>query len=119
MRYALLPIGLFVPMLLITGCGESRKGDLSEDRFRQDQQLAQGRVVFMHNCNQCHVLGGPGLGPGLNDKPLPGLAIKTQIRHGVGAMPAFSTDDISDAQMDAVVKYMQALRHQESPLASR
>jgi mono/diheme cytochrome c family protein len=76
-------------------------------------------MVFMHQCNQCHILGGPGLGPGLNDKPLPALAIKTQVRQGIGTMPAFSESDISNEQLDALVTYMQELRQQESPLARR
>src|SRR4051812_22843745 len=53
------------------GCASPRKSDIPESRFQSDAKLAEGRVVFMHNCNQCHVLGGPGLGPGINDKPLP------------------------------------------------
>lgn len=64
-------------------------------------------------------LGGPGLGPGLNDKPLPAFAIKTQVRQGAGAMPAFSMDDINDEQLDALVTYLEEWRQQESPLASR
>ena len=101
------------------GCGSARKSEIPESQFQSDSQLAQGRVVFMHNCNQCHVLGGPGLGPALNDKPLPAFAIKTQVRKGAGAMPAFSKDDITDEQLDAAVKYLEVLRNQEGPLASR
>jgi mono/diheme cytochrome c family protein len=119
MRCALLPLGLFALTLLLTGCGESRKGDLSEDRFRQDPQLAQGRVVFMHNCNQCHVQGGAGLGPAIVDKPLPGTAIKTQVRVGAGTMPHFGKDKISDEELDAVVAYLKVLRTEGTPLAMR
>jgi len=105
--------------LAAPGCSSARKSEIPESQFQSDPQLAQGRVVFMHNCNQCHVLGGPGLGPALNDKPLPAAAIKTQVRVGAGAMPAFSKEDITDEQLDAAVKYLEALRQQESPLASR
>ena len=101
------------------GCSSARKSEIPESQFQADALLAQGRVVFMHNCNQCHVLGGPGLGPAINDKPLPAFAIKTQVREGAGAMPAFSKEDITDEQLDAMVKYLEVLRQQESPLASR
>jgi len=101
------------------GCSSARKAEIPESQFQSDSQLTQGRIVFMHNCNQCHVLGGPGLGPAINDKPLPAAAIKTQVRVGAGAMPAFSKEDITDEQLDAAVKYLEALRQQESPLASR
>jgi mono/diheme cytochrome c family protein len=52
------------------------------------------------------------LGPALNDKPLPAFAMRTQIRAGAGAMPAFSDREISDSDADAVVKYVIALRGQ-------
>jgi mono/diheme cytochrome c family protein len=101
------------------GCASARKSEIPESRFQADAKLAEGRLVFMHTCNQCHVLGGPGLGPGINDKPLPAFAIKMQVRKGVGTMPAFGPYDISDEQLDAVVDYLQTLRKQEGPLASR
>jgi mono/diheme cytochrome c family protein len=105
-------------LVLMSGCGPARKADVPETQLRSNPQLKQGQLVFMHTCNQCHVLGGPGVGPGINDKPLPAVAIKTQVRAGAGAMPAFSKADISDEELDALVKYLQVLR-QQPPLASR
>ena len=100
------------------GCGSARKSEIPESRSRADTQLRSGRLVFMHNCNQCHVRGGAGLGPALNNKPLPAFAIKSQVRDGHGAMPPFSKADIGDEQLDALVKYLEERRH-EAPLASR
>ena len=101
------------------GCGSARKGDLSEERFHADPQLARGRVVFMQQCNQCHVQGGPGLGPGIIDKPLPAAAIKAQVRAGAGTMPAFGDAKISPQELDALVRYLQVLRAEGQPLAER
>ena len=101
------------------GCGSARKEEIPATRFRDDPQLRRGQVVFMQTCNQCHVGGGPGLGPGLNDKPLPGFAIKTQVREGAGTMPAFPKSEISDDDLDALVKYMKVRREQLDAVASR
>ena len=101
------------------GCGSARKDEVPAARYRDDPQLRRGQVVFMQTCNQCHVGGGPGLGPGLNDKPLPAFAIKTQVREGVGTMPAFPKDEISDQDLDALVKYMLARREQRASVAKK
>jgi len=109
-------------MTIAAGCGSARKGDLSEQRFKEDPQLATGRISFMHNCNQCHVQGGPGLGPGIIDKPLPAAAMKLQVRTsvvGAGTMPKFGPEKIPDQELDAIIKYIQVLRSEGSPLASR
>ncbi|WDT80226.1 MAG: cytochrome c [Candidatus Manganitrophus sp.] len=52
--------------------------------------VTRGETIFMHACNQCHPKGEAGLGPALNNKPLPAFMIRFQVRHGLGAMPAFS-----------------------------
>jgi len=64
----------------------------------------------MKHCNQCHPGGEGGVGPALNNKPLPGFLIKFQVRRGMGAMPAFSSQVISDAQLDSLASYLKELR---------
>jgi mono/diheme cytochrome c family protein len=71
------------------------------------QQLA-GQRVFMRECNGCHPQGDGGLGPALNNKPVPAAAIKLQVRKGMGAMPAFTEADISAEELDALVAFMSA-----------
>ena len=117
MLFAVIPLVVAASAVAV-GCGSARKQPLSPQQIAADPQLAQGRQVFMQHCNQCHVGGAAGLGPALNDKPLPGVAIRTQVRQGLGTMPAFSEQRISDDQMDALVKYMAVLRNRP-PLASR
>ena len=96
------------------GCGSARKDEIPPTRFRDDPQLRRGQVVFMQQCNQCHVGGGPGLAPGINDTPLPAFAIKTQVRQGAGTMPAFPEQEIGDQDLDALVKYLVARRGQRA-----
>jgi mono/diheme cytochrome c family protein len=71
----------------------------------------RGQIVFMKNCNQCHPGGEGGLGPALNNKPAPAAAIKLVVRAGPLAMPAFSEEEISSADLDAVAEYVVALRN--------
>jgi mono/diheme cytochrome c family protein len=64
----------------------------------------------MTSCHQCHPGGMAGLGPAINNKPLPGFLIKMQSRAGLGAMPGFSSSELSEEELDAVVAYLKALR---------
>jgi mono/diheme cytochrome c family protein len=73
-------------------------------------EIAEGRKIFMDHCHQCHPGGEAGLGPALNNKPLPAFAIRTQVRRGFGAMPAFHENEISEADLDALLVYLKALR---------
>lgn len=75
-----------------------------------DPRVADGRVVFMQHCHKCHPGGEAGLGPAINDKPLPEFLMKTQVRVGLGAMPSFHRDEISDKELDDLIRYLKALR---------
>ncbi len=93
------------------GCGASRRdAPLSEPLKIKNPQVARGQIVFMQNCYQCHPGGGAGLGPALNNKPAPEFLIRTQVRKGLGAMPAFPEAKITDTDLDALAKYTVALR---------
>jgi mono/diheme cytochrome c family protein len=96
----------------VTGLGPvaRRPNYIPDSQLRIDPRLAEGQRVFMQTCNQCHVGGAAGLGPSLNDKRLPAFVVRFQVRHGLGAMPAFSERSISDGQLDDVISYMRYLR---------
>jgi mono/diheme cytochrome c family protein len=100
----------------VGGCGAERKQDLPPQQIAGNPELSRGQLVFMHECNQCHPGGAAGLGPAINDKPLPAGMIKMQVREGLGTMPHFSPQHISDDDLSAVVAYLQA-RRQQKPLA--
>jgi mono/diheme cytochrome c family protein len=78
---------------------------------------AEGERLFHRFCYPCHPGGEAGLGPAINDKPLPAVAIRTQIRRGLGAMPAFSDEWLSDREVRAITADVQALRR--APVAGR
>jgi mono/diheme cytochrome c family protein len=101
---------------LLGACGgASRRGEpAAPPVIVTSAQEARGHVVFDHLCYKCHPGGEQGLGVGLNDKPLPEFVIRTQVRRGIGAMPEFSRDELSEADLDAVVEYVQALHEAPS-----
>lgn len=72
--------------------------------------VENGQQVFMRECHQCHPGGEAGLGPALNDKPLPEFLMKLQVRRGIGAMPAFSPNEISPEELDNLVRFLKELR---------
>jgi mono/diheme cytochrome c family protein len=82
-----------------------------------NEQAASGQVAFMEKCNRCHPGGEAGLGPALNDKPFPSFLKRFQVRHGLGVMPHFSKEELSDQQLDAILEYLKALR--ENPSRAR
>ena len=97
-------------LVLLAGCSARRGEPLVGPLDVRPGAVARGQQVFMANCHACHPGGEAGLAPAINDKPLPGFMIKTQVRLGVGAMPRFSRDEISAEQLDDLVAYLKALR---------
>ncbi len=110
-RYLILLLCLFFSGALLLKCGSSRRGVplYPGERKISDPTLILGRKVFANHCHQCHPGGTEGLGPALNNKPYPGFAIEFQVRNGVGAMPGFSEEIISDEELEALVAYVDYL----------
>jgi mono/diheme cytochrome c family protein len=93
-----------------TGCAATsrRSEPVAGQVDLSDPQLARGREVYSQHCDQCHPGGEGGLGPAINNKPLPAAMMRLQIRVGMGAMPAFPVERINDMDLDALVAYMMA-----------
>lgn len=70
---------------------------------------AHGQAVYMRHCYQCHQTGEGGLGPALPAVPVPKSVVRLQVRAGLGAMPAFSERQISEADFDALYEYLLAV----------
>jgi mono/diheme cytochrome c family protein len=96
--------------VLTSGCGSARRAEplVGPIRLTETQQL--GRQVFSQHCYQCHPNGAGGVGPAINDKPLPQALIRTQVRAGLGTMPGFDAHHISDQELKAVSEYLATLR---------
>jgi mono/diheme cytochrome c family protein len=112
MIYRFVRVSLsMIAVVSLMACGSARRSEPIAGPLRMsDAQVAQGQLVFMRYCNQCHSEGEAALGPALNNFPAPGFLVKFQVRNGLGAMPAFAPDKIHDAELDAVVAYVMAMR---------
>lgn len=97
---------------MLAACGSPRREEpLVGPVAAADARVAQGERVFMRKCHACHPKGSDGLGPALNNKPLPNFLVAWQVRRGLGAMPAFDEGEIDDAALEALLAYVVALRN--------
>lgn len=96
--------------IILPGCGSARRSEPIVGPIALEQHLQRGRRVFDEHCYKCHLKGEGGMGPAINDKPLPKFMMRLQTRLGVGSMPSFSEEQISDEDLDALVDYLVALR---------
>lgn len=106
--------GLVVLVVLVTfagACASPRRGEnLGNAPAITDSSEQRGREQYMRHCNACHVGGSGALGPALNDKRLPVFLMRFQVRHGLGAMPRFTREQISDEELDHLMAYLLLLR---------
>jgi mono/diheme cytochrome c family protein len=111
LRSLALALALLALAPVLASCGPAYRGEpISGPLNISDPKVALGQQVFDRNCQECHPRTAAGLAPGITDKPLPGWLIKFQVRHGLGAMPSFSEERISERELNAVVAYISKLR---------
>ena len=100
--------------LIAVACGSPKRDEPEKPAFvPANTTIARGEQIFKKQCDYCHPGGGAGLGPALNNKPVPGFAIRVQIKHGFGAMPAFDSTQIAAADVRAIADYLLALRRSD------
>lgn len=96
----------------VTACNSGRRGEpIAGPMDLSDASVLRGRAVFDAHCYKCHLQGEGGMSPIINNKPLPKFLMRFQVRHGLGAMPAFSDKEISDPELEDLLNYLVALRH--------
>ena len=84
----------------------------------EDPGLLRGRLLFDRHCYKCHLEGEGGLAPAINNKPLPKFLMRLQVRAGLGTMPSFSEDRITDDELDDILDYLVTLRHHDGSQAA-
>lgn len=90
-------------------CSVRKSEPLKEKMFTPStDRIANGEQVFMANCQKCHPGGEGGLGPAINPNPAPQFIKRFQMRHGLGTMPSFKTDEISRNDLRDISKYLRA-----------
>lgn len=75
--------------------------------------IAAGKMIYVNKCAQCHGEIGNGGVSGAKDLSLTQLTDdekKLLIRNGKNAMPGFKEDVLTDADVDAVVQYVNTLK---------
>lgn len=101
---------IFTSLAICIACSSARRmpeGDM--EGARETASMENGRHQYMKYCQKCHPMGEVGLGPALNNKRIvPGFVEKFQVRHGLGAMPAFKKDVISKNDLKDLIKYLHA-----------
>jgi mono/diheme cytochrome c family protein len=83
--------------------------------------VERGRSIFARHCYPCHPGGEGGLGPAINDKPLPVFAMKLQVRTGMvgfGVMPSFDSHKIPSNDLDDLMQYIKAVRKHDRLVSS-
>lgn len=103
-------LSVVVLAALCASCGTARRDEPLYGPLRLGSAEKEGERVFFEKCNQCHPQGEAGLGPALNNKPLPDVAIRYQVRHGVGYMPAFDEKMLPERELDRLLAYLEALQ---------
>jgi mono/diheme cytochrome c family protein len=103
---------LVLACVLAAACTNPRRSEPVAGPFvPSTPELKRGEALFDRHCNKCHVGGEVALGPALNDKPFPKFLMHTQVRVGMGAMPAFKEDEISETDVRLILDYLKALKH--------
>jgi len=77
--------------------------------------LAEGLRLFTEHCAGCHqVVAQGGIAPGARVPPLEDSTptqIAEAVRIGPYVMPRFSEKDISDTELNSIVRYVQYAKH--------
>ena len=103
-------------VMVCAACGSSRRGPPAARPVAiTTVELQRGQRLFFEHCNPCHPNGEAGLGPSLNNRPLPETVIDLVIRHGPGPMPAFSPKLLDKRDRAAIAEYVKKLRHSDHP----
>ena len=109
-RLRILALSCALAPWFFFGCAGRRSEPLKGPLDISDARVARGQVAFMGKCDKCHPGGDAGLGPSLNNKALPGFLLEFQARNGLGAMPPFDHEELSEPDLDDIVLYLKALR---------
>ena len=111
MAYSIL-LSLLV-FLIISRCSAPKRVPAAEIVSMPTEELERGRILFNQNCATCHPGGMSGVGLAIINKPLPASFIRFQIRKGVGVMPDFDEDVLTDEQVEHIAEYLVYLRKKD------
>lgn len=81
------------------------------DEAQVDRSAAEGGDLYVEfGCSGCHGASGEGAsGPALNLGELPAERLSAITRDGIGSMPGYRNDVLSDADLATLVRYIQSI----------
>ena len=111
-RAGILSIFLFAVLfgIRLSSCSAPKTAPLAEVTKMPTEKLQRGRVLFDEYCATCHPGGMGGVGFAIINKPLPEDLIQFQIRNGIGVMPAFDENVLTDEEVESIAEYLVYLR---------
>ncbi len=116
----LVNLALVVATVTVAGCSQASATTATNPQEANASapvgsgDAAAGQAVFAKTCNRCHPNANAGMGPTLYGPQFVShypddAAVAAVIRRGKGGMPAFSTGQLSDQDMDDVIAYLRGL----------
>ncbi|GHA25394.1 hypothetical protein GCM10007103_03290 [Salinimicrobium marinum] len=105
---------LFLTGTKVSSCSTPKTVPYARVVEMPNENLKNGRILFNNHCATCHPEGLSGVGLAIINKPLPKGLIKFQIRNGIGLMPAFNEEQLSDGQVENIAEYLLYLRKDNS-----
>jgi mono/diheme cytochrome c family protein len=108
-------MGQFGLLLLLLVAGVTRQVHAQQPAAANGKSSLDVPQLFATTCGWCHSDGGraPGKGPQLMNTQRSDDFIRTRIKLGKqGAMPAFGST-FSDADIDAIIRYIRSLKPEQ------
>lgn len=99
-----------IMVIAVMSCSVRKGVPTSEPVVLKTEELKNGQALFNSHCNTCHPGGASGVGPAINNKPLPKFLIRFQVRHGLGVMPDFEEEILTDKEVRNIAQYLVYLR---------
>jgi mono/diheme cytochrome c family protein len=112
MRLDLSVVALLLVAVLATSLACAMPASAQPAATTPDDAKFDVEQLFASSCGWCHSDGGraAGKGPQLTNSPRSDDYLRNRIKAGKeGAMPAYGSA-FSDAQIDAIIKYIRSLR---------
>ena len=104
----------FICFLITLAACSARRMPATQAKTENRPEVVMGRDKYMQYCQKCHPMGEAGLGPALNNNPAPGFAMRFQVRHGLGPMPAFKPDVISREDLNNIMLYVKSMKRRKA-----
>jgi mono/diheme cytochrome c family protein len=79
-----------------------------EDAQTGDPVHDGGLLFFQYGCAMCHLANAHGGAVGKDLRGDSSLKITTKVREGPKGMPAFSSDSLSDADLQKLIAFLQS-----------